>query len=401
MADNSESQTKLRVLIVAPSFGILGGQSVQAARLLERLSKEPSLDVGFLPINPSLPGVLQHLQKIKYVRTLVTSIAYVLSLLTRVYNYDVIHVFSASYFSFVLAPTPAILIGKLYRRKVLLNYHSGEAEDHLRRWQRTAIPTIRLVDSVVVPSEYLVRVFASFGLKAGAIYNLIETSKFRFRERSPLRPVFLSNRNLEGHYGVDRVLRAFAIIQEKISDASLTIAGDGSQKRPLKALAKELRLRNTTFIGQVDPEAIASVYDDADVFLNASEIDNQPLSILEAFSCGLPVVTTDAGGIPDIVHDGRTGMVVPRGDYAKLAERATCLLSNPTLTKQIVEQARHECLKYSWEAVRDAWMNVYHGLIGSDVASKVHRRLVTQKKPQKADIIGNRGKKRSKISSKS
>ena len=354
------SQTKVRVLIVAPSFAILGGQSVQAARLLERLSLEPSLEVGFLPINPRLPFGLHHLQRIKYVRTLVTSIAYVLSLLLRVYKYDVIHVFSASYFSFVLAPTPAILIGKLYRRKVLLNYHSGEAEDHLRRWRRTAIPTIQLVDSVVVPSEYLVRVFASFGLKATAIYNLIDTSKFRFRERVPLRPVFLSNRNLESHYGVDRVLRAFALVQQKLPEASLTIAGDGSQSRALKTLAEDLGLRNTRFIGQVAPFAIADVYDAADIFMNGSEIDNQPLSILEAFSCGLPVVTTDAGGIPDIVEGGRTGMVVACGDYAELANRAMKLLNDPALTKQIVEQARQECLKYSWEAVRDAWMNVYH-----------------------------------------
>jgi len=354
------SQTKVRVLIVAPSFAILGGQSVQAARLLERLSLEPSLEAGFLPINPRLPLGLHHLQRIKYVRTLVTSIAYVLSLLLRVYKYDVIHVFSASYFSFVLAPTPAILIGKLYRRKVLLNYHSGEAEDHLRRWRRTAIPTIKLVDSVVVPSEYLVRVFASFRLKATAIYNLIDTSKFRFRERVPLRPVFLSNRNLESHYGVDRVLRAFALVQEKLPEASLTIAGDGSQSRALKTLAEDLKLRNTRFIGQVAPFAIDDVYDAADIFMNGSEIDNQPLSILEAFSCGLPVVTTDAGGIPDIVEDGRTGMVVACGDYAELANRAMRLLNDPALTKQIVEQARQECLKYSWEAVRDAWMNVYH-----------------------------------------
>ena len=354
------SQTKVRVLIVAPSFAILGGQSVQAARLLERLSLEPSLEVGFLPINPRLPFGLHHLQRIKYVRTLVTSIAYVLSLLLRVYKYDVIHVFSASYFSFVLAPTPAILIGKLYRRKVLLNYHSGEAEDHLRRWRRTAIPTIQLVDSVVVPSEYLVRVFASFGLKATAIYNLIDTSKFRFRERVPLRPVFLSNRNLESHYGVDRVLRAFALVQQKLPEASLTIAGDGSQSRALKTLAEDLGLRNTRFIGQVAPFAIADVYDAADIFMNGSEIDNQPLSILEAFSCGLPVVTTDAGGIPDIVEGGRTGMVVACGDYAELANRAMKLLNDPALTKQIVEQARQECLKYSWEAVREAWMNVYH-----------------------------------------
>ena len=362
MANNAQTQ-RLRVLIVAPSFSILGGQSVQAARLLERLGHEPSLEVAFLPINPRLPGVLSQLQKIKYVRTFVTSIAYGLSLLLRVYKYDVIHVFSASYFSFVLAPTPAILIGRLYRRKILLNYHSGEAEDHLRRWRRSSIPTIRLVDSVVVPSEYLVRVFASFGLKATAIYNLVDTSRFRFRERSPLLPVFLSNRNLESHYGVDRVLRAFAMIQERIPEASLTVAGDGSQSRTLKALAQDLNLRKTSFVGQIDPGSIADVYDAADIFMNGSEIDNQPLSILEAFSCGLPVVTTDAGGIPDIVQDKRTGMVVPRGDSDEIAKRAITLLNDPVLAKQIVEQARQECFKYSWEAVRAAWLNAYHGLV--------------------------------------
>src|SRR5262245_40654915 len=202
----STTQRKLRVLIVAPSFDILGGQSVQAARLLERLRQEPSLEVGFLPINPRLPGVFRRLQAIKYVRTVVTSLLYGLSLLVRVRNYDVIHVFSASYLSFVLAPTPAIFIGKLYRRKVLLNYHSGEAQDHLRRW-RTAVATLRSVDSIIVPSDYLVRTFAAFGLKAAAIPNLVDTTKFHFRERVPLRPVFLSNRNLESHYGVDCVLR--------------------------------------------------------------------------------------------------------------------------------------------------------------------------------------------------
>src|ERR1041384_7924007 len=147
---------RVRLLIVGPSLGILGGQAVQAARLMERLSEEPNLEIGFLPINPQLPGPLRLLQQVKYLRTIITSIAYVFSLLLRVPKYDALHVFSASYFSFVLAPTPAILIGKLYRRKVLLNYHSGAAEDHLQRWHRSAIPTIRLVDSVVVPSEYLV-----------------------------------------------------------------------------------------------------------------------------------------------------------------------------------------------------------------------------------------------------
>lgn len=362
---------KVRVLMVAPSFDILGGQSVQAARLFERLKEEPSLEVDFLPINPRLPGVLRQLQGIKYVRTLVTSIAYISSLLIRAFRYDVLHVFSASYFSFVLAPTPAILIGKLYGRKVLLNYHSGEAEDHLQRWRRTAIPTIRLVDSIVVPSEYLVRVFASFGLEAHPIYNLIDTRQFRFRDRIPTQPVFLSNRNFETHYGVDKVLRAFAIIQQEMPEATLTIAGDGSQRAALQSLAADLQLKKTTFLGQVNPNLIAGVYDAADVYLNASEIDNQPLSLLEAFACGIPIVTTDAGGIPYIVTNRVNGLVVRCGDVEELARQAIALLRAPDLTKQMIDRGRKECEKYSWTAVKDSWLGVYHQLARGEYVAQV------------------------------
>ena len=189
--NNTSNQKPLRVLIIAPSLDILGGQAVQAARLLERLESEEALQVGFLPINPRLPGPFRSLQRIKYVRTLVTSLAYYLSLLVTIRKYDVIHIFSASYLSFLLSPTPAILVSKLYGKKSLLNYHSGEALDHLQRWSKTAIPTIKMADEVIVPSGYLVEVFKSFGIESTPIYNLIDTAVFSFRRRDPLRPRFL------------------------------------------------------------------------------------------------------------------------------------------------------------------------------------------------------------------
>ncbi len=353
--------TPLRVLVVAPSFDILGGQSVQAARLISRLRETPSLEVDFLPINPRLPGVLRKLQAIKYLRTVVTSFAYLVSLMIRVPKFDVIHIFSASYLSFVIAPTPAILISKLFRKRVLLNYHSGEAEDHLIRW-RSAIQTIKLADEVVVPSEYLVRVFKQFGIAARAINNLIELDNFTFRERLELRPAFLSNRNFEKHYGVDRVLRAFALIQQQSPDARLTVAGEGSQRAALEQLAVDLGLRNTKFIGRIEQDAIVAEYEQADVYLNGSEIDNQPLSILEAFACGLPVVTTDAGGIPDMVRNRETGFVVSRGDVEAMAERAMCLLNGPRLANLIARRALAECRNYSWEAVDQKWLAAYQQL---------------------------------------
>lgn len=244
----------LRVLIVAPSLGILGGQAVQAARLVERLRQEPELQIQFLPVNPRLPGVLRQLQKIKYVRTIVTELLYIISLIAYVPGFDVLHVFSASYMSFILAPAPAILIGKLFGKKVLLNYRSGEAEDHLTRWKASSRYLIGMVDEVVVPSGFLVEVFSRFGFQARPIFNFVDTALFRFRKRNSLRPIFLSNRNFEAHYNVACVLKAFAIIQQKFADAELTVAGDGPQRLELRDLAETLSLRNVKFVGLVPQE---------------------------------------------------------------------------------------------------------------------------------------------------
>jgi glycosyltransferase involved in cell wall biosynthesis len=349
----------VRVLVVGPSLDILGGQSVQADRLLERLREVPSLEVSFLPVNPRLPGVLRRLQAIKYVRTVVTSLLYVATLLARVRRYDVIHIFSASYFSFVLAPTPAILVAKLFRKKILLNYHSGEALDHLTRWRRTVLPTLRLVDLVVVPSDYLVDVFARFGFRARAVYNFVELGQFRFRARRPLRPVFLSNRNFAPHYNVGCVLEAFALIRRQVPEARLLVAGDGSQRDELKARARDLELRHVEFLGHVSPDEMPRLYDEADIYLNASEIDNMPLSIIEAYAAGLPVVTTDAGGIPYMVADGQTGLLVACGDCAALADKALLLLRDEQLAGELAGRALAECGKYTWAGVGQEWIDLY------------------------------------------
>lgn len=362
---------KVRVLIVAASMDILGGQAVQAERLIRHLQNEPSLQVAFLPINPRLPGILRKLQSIKYVRTVTTSILYSLNLLREVRKYDVIHIFSASYLSFLIAPTPAIIVSKLYGKKTVLNYHSGEAEDHLKRWPRSTRSMLKRVDKIIVPSEYLVRIFAKFGFEARAIFNIIDLDTFEFRQRTMLRPVFLSNRNLEAHYGVDDLLRAFAHIQREIPDAVLTVVGDGSQRNALENLANELQLKHTTFTGRVEHDEINRQYSASDIYLNASKIDNQPLSILEAFQCGVPVVTTDAGGIPDVVTDEITGFLVPVGDYESLAARALKLLTDQQIAQAMIQSARSECTKYTWSVVCPQWVDVYHSVAENNFTTTI------------------------------
>ena len=354
----------IRLLLVAPSLRILGGQAVQANYLLEHLSREPGFKVSFVPHNPRFPGPLRLLQRIKYVRTLATSLVYCINLLLQVPRHDIIHTFSASYLSFLLAPTPAIFIGRLFGKKVILNYHSGEAEDHLRCWPRTSVPIMKLADELIVPSPYLVDVFGKFGLRAYAISNMIEQDRFKFRERKPLQPIFLSNRNLYPLYNVACILRAFARIQQRFPEARLVIAGGGRQRPYLESLARELKLQNVEFRGLVSPDKMSELYDEAHIFLNSSNIDNMPGSILDSFACGLPVVSTNAGGIRFIITHGRTGLLVPKNDDEAMASWAIRLLDTPELAESIARNAYEECPAYTWPAVRETWLAAYLRLVG-------------------------------------
>jgi len=276
----------------------------------------------------------------------------------------VVHVFAASYWSFLLAPTPAILIGKWLGKRVVVNYRSGEAEDHLRRWSRTAIPTLHRADAVVTPSGFLVDVFARFGVRAESISNFVDEEAVRRRPRTTLAPVFLSNRNFQGLYNVPCVLRAFAIIQRRIPAARLIVIGDGPERAHVHDTAHALGLRNVQFVGAVPPREMGRWYDQADVYLNASDIDNMPNSIIESFACGLPVVTTRAGGIPYVVQHERNGLLVDLGDHEALAAAALRLLDDPALAQRLIAEGLRDVeQQYTWGAVSDRWAALYGRLV--------------------------------------
>ena len=359
----ADTKNPLRILIVAPSLDILGGQSRQAVRLIDGLRQEPDLEVSFLPHNPRLPGFLRSLQAFKYVRTVVTTLYYVALLLWRVRKYDIIHIFCASYYSYSLSAIPALYISRLFGKKSILNYRSGEAQDHLENW-RTAVPTLKLADVIVVPSGYLVDVFARYGLRAQAIYNIVELDRFSFRERRPLRPVFLTSRLLEPLYNVPCVLRAFAIIQERYPEAILTIAADGWMRSELEALARDLNLRNAEFIGFVPFEAMPDRYNAADIYLSATNIDNMPSSLTESMASGLNVVTTDGGGaIPYIMTHEVTGLIVPRDDHRSLAAAAIRLLNDNEFALKLVRNAHEASKNFTWPRIRVEWLNLYKDLV--------------------------------------
>ena len=351
----------LRIALVAPSMGILGGQAIQADRLLRAWRGDPDVDAWLVPINPLPPGILRRAVEVKYVRTFATQLCYWPLLLRELRRADVVHIFSASYFSFLLAPLPAVLIAKLLGKPVVMNYRSGEAPDHLRR-SAIARRTLRWVERNAVPSRFLQDVFAGFGIRAEVIPNIVDADRFRFRTRTPLRPNVLSTRNFESLYNVSCTLRAFRLVQDRYPGATLTLVGAGSEDQRLRELARDLRLESVRFVGRVAPEEIWRYYGEADIYLQTPDIDNMPSSVLEAFASGCAVVSTNAGGVPAILADGTHGLLVECGDHQAAGECMLRLLTDPALAERLTAAARESCAEYQWNVVRSRWLALYENM---------------------------------------
>jgi L-malate glycosyltransferase len=355
------SRPRLRVAIVAPSLRYVGGQSVQAELLLRHWIDDPDIEIRLIEVDPPLPRLLAWAENIPGLRTVLREPIYFWHLGRDLKDVDIAHIFSASYWSFLLAPAPASVIAKMRGCKTLINYHSGELRDHLKRF-RSANFFLRRVDKIAVPSGYLVDVFREFDLSAIAVPNIVDLSQFHFRERTPLRPHLVCTRGFSTYYSVDVVVRAFAEIKKEYPQAQLDLVGSGPLEAEIRKLVVDLNLSNVNFAGVASRQEIGKHYDQADIFINASWLDNMPLSVIEAFAAGTPVVTTSPECMPYLVEHERTGLLSLVGDEKALAANVVRLLRDPGLAAGLARNAHQESQRYTWEAVRKQWLDTYRGM---------------------------------------
>jgi glycosyltransferase involved in cell wall biosynthesis len=213
-----------------------------------------------------------------------------------------------------------------------------------------------------VPSEYLAGVFREFGLKAQIVPNTVDLTQFAFRERNPLRPLLVCTRGFHSYYCPDVAARAFKEIQRAFPQARLVLVGKGPLELQTRKLVQQLNLSGVEFAGAVPHYEINSFYNAADIFINASRLDNMPVSILEAFASGTPVVTTAPEGMSYLVEHERTGLLSEPGDAAALAENVMRLVRNPELASHLANNAREEAQRYSWKVVRRQWLEIYRSV---------------------------------------
>jgi len=278
---------------------------------------------------------------------------YSLLLIPR-YDVTLVNVFALRAFVF---ESVAILCARLWKKRVVVVLRSGFMRDFVERWPRLSRFVLSQPDLVLVPHRFLQEELSGTGLRIdGIIPNFIELHQYRFRERSVLAPRFLYIRGTHPFYNAPMALRAFAIVQSKHPDAQLTIAGKhGVEADECRHIVENLNLRNVHFVGIVPKEEIPSLADKHDIHLHCNRVENMPVSIIEMWACGLPIVGTNVGGMPYLVRNGSDGILVESEDHEGMANACLELLSNTELARKLSLNGRARAEQLTWERVKPMW----------------------------------------------
>lgn len=352
-----------RVGVVGPASPPAGGMAAQTEQIFRLLSEE-GVVVEFLQTNSSYRP--RWISAIVGIRAFFRLVAYCFEVTNFVRRVDVIHLMSNSGWSWQLYSTPVVWIAYVANTPVIVNYRGGEAKNYLSHSARWVRPTLRKATTLVVPSRYLQKVFLEFGFQSQVIPNVIDSSRFYYSKKSndaDLPVQIIITRNLEKIYDIGLAIRAYAELRKHCRKCHLTIAGSGAMEAELKTLVSQMKLEQfITFSGRLNRSQVARLYRSADIILNSSKIDNMPNSLLEAMASGVAIVSTDAGGIPWMVEESKTALLVPVGDLTALASALIKLTVNQELRQRLSSAGLEEVKRYAWNEIKHQWIQLYSDL---------------------------------------
>jgi glycosyltransferase involved in cell wall biosynthesis len=333
----------------------MANQTEQLGLLLGAEGLEVVLVQVNAPYRPAWIG------RLPAVRALARLLPYLVFLWRAAGRCDIFHVMANSGWSWHLFAAPAIWLARIRGVPVLINYRGGGAEEFLRHAGTWVLPTMRLARCILVPSRYLQEVFKRFELDAQVVPNAVDLGRFAGTTvRRDGAPHIIVTRALEPIYDIATAIRAFAVVRQQHPTARLTVAGTGPEHGRLVQLTAELGVTEAVlFAGRIDNQRIADLYASAHLMFNTSLVDNTPNSVLEALASGVPVVSSRVGGVPHLVEDGVTAVLVPPGDPAAFAAAALDLLASPQKVQRLVSAGSEMVQQFAWPRVKQQLLAAY------------------------------------------
>jgi glycosyltransferase involved in cell wall biosynthesis len=271
--------------------------------------------------------------------------------------------------SFVIADV-ASWLGRRFGQRVVMHLHGGNLPQFMARHPDWSRRVLQRAHALVAPSEYLADAVKPYGFRAHVIPNVIDLSQYPCRPRTAARPRLLWMRTFRSIYHPEMAVRVLARLRAEVPDATLVMAGQEHGSGPqVTRLARELGVADAVrFPGFLDMAGKAREGNAADIFLNTNRVDNMPVSVVEACAMGLAVVATAVGGVPRLLTDGETGLLVPDGDEEAMLRAVRRLLAEPGLFQRLSVNGRRLAERSSWEQVRPMWEQLFAQVLGRPAA---------------------------------
>jgi glycosyltransferase involved in cell wall biosynthesis len=212
----------------------------------------------------------------------------------------------------------------------------------------------------IAPSGYLFDAFREKGFtKTIYVPNTIELKKYPFKIRETISPKLLWVRSFSSIYNPEMAIMVFLDLKNEFPEATLCMVGpdkDGTFSK-IQAMAKQHNV-DVKFTGKLSKSEWVTLSENYDIFINTTHSDNTPVSVIEAMSLGLPVVSTDVGGLSYLLQNKQTAMLVGDSDAAGMANAIREIMSNNALKDKIISNAYNLVCEFDWEIVKNKWHEI-------------------------------------------
>ncbi|WP_282017540.1 glycosyltransferase family 4 protein [Salegentibacter mishustinae] len=272
---------------------------------------------------------------------------------------DVVLIDTYSTRNFWYAVLTAELCSKLELDYILL-LHGGDLPERLKNNPKLSASLFKKAKLNIAPSRYLFKEFqqAGFG-NIKYIPNSISLKDYTFKARKNLKPKLLWVRAFAEIYNPILAIKVLEELLKEYPDARLCMVGpekDESFKECFKyAESNKLPVK---FTGKLTKQEWIDLSKEYDIFLSTTNVDNTPVSLIEAMALGIPIVSTKVGGIPYLIQDNETGLLVPPKNKSALIDALNALLENQNLAESLSQNARNQAEKFDWEIVKNEWKKV-------------------------------------------
>lgn len=255
----------------------------------------------------------------------------------------------------------------ILKKTFVLTLHGGNLPMFAARNPGRVRNLLKNAAAVTAPSSYLQKAMQPYRQDILLLPNPLDISHYSFRMRAAPAPRLVWLRAFHHIYNPSLAPRVLALLANEFPDINLTMFGpdkmDGSFELTRKT-AHDMGVQDRIgFPGAVPKERVPEVLQTGDIFLNTTNVDNTPVSVLEAMACGLCVVTTNVGGLPDLLEDGVDALLVPPDDSQAMANAIRRLLIEPGLAEKLSVNARRKVEGFDWSVILPQWERLFTELI--------------------------------------